>query len=192
MKIKWSKWKNNIPAQPLVSVIIPTKDRPEMLQEAVNSVLNQSYSYVEAVVINDAGCDVSHNLESFTDSSKISYLNLNNNSERSASRNYGISAANGHYIAYLDDDDIFYSNHIETLLSQLKKTKYKVAYTDSLMAQQSIQNGSYTTYKKTCYYSQDFDFENLLVDNYIPILCLMHEKNCLEKSGYFDTTNIYA
>jgi cellulose synthase/poly-beta-1,6-N-acetylglucosamine synthase-like glycosyltransferase len=65
MKIKWSKWKNNIPAQPLVSVIIPTKDRPEMLQEAVNSVLNQSYSYVEAVVINDAGCDVSHNLESF-------------------------------------------------------------------------------------------------------------------------------
>lgn len=187
MRVSWSKWLTERPETPLVSVVIPTKDRPEMLREAVESVLNQTYPHVEAVVINDAGLDVKKHLSTIPNSSKISYIHLLQNSERSIARNCGIALANGNYIAYLDDDDIFYPNHIETLLTPLRTKEHRVAYSDSLMAQQSIRNGKYITYKKTCYYSQDFDYQKLLVDNYIPILCLMHEKKCIEKSGYFDT-----
>ena len=158
-----------------------------MLREAVESVLNQTYPHIEAVVINDAGIDVQNQLASLQNSSKILYIHLLENSERSIARNCGIELASGNYIAYLDDDDIFYPNHVETLLNPLRTNGYKIAYSDSIMAQQSLQNGKYITYKKICHHSQDFDYKKLLTDNYIPILCLMHEKKCIEKAGYFDT-----
>jgi glycosyltransferase involved in cell wall biosynthesis len=186
MELSWSKWQTQRPENPLVSVIIPTKDRPNMLCEAVQSALNQTYPYVEVVVINDAGIDVRHKLTMIPKSSSITYVNLLHNSERSKSRNYGISIANGDYITYLDDDDIYYPNHIETLLGVLTSKKIDIAYTDSLMAQQSIHNNTHKTIRKICFYSHDFNFEKLLVDNYIPILCIMHKKKCIEKSGYFD------
>lgn len=186
MEVRWSKWRTEQSQAPLVSVIIPTKDRPEMLLEAVESALSQSYQNVEAVVINDGGHDVQHALYSLPNSSKITYIHLLQNFERSTARNCGLSLAHGQYIAYLDDDDIFYYNHIEIVLKQIMSSKYKVAYSDSLMAQQSSHNGKYKTYRKFCQYSKKFNYEQLLIDNYIPILCLVHEKKCLDKTGYFD------
>jgi len=182
-----SKWKTERPDKPLVSVIIPTKDRPAMLCDAVKSVLNQTYPFVEIVVINDAGCDVQNNLSAICDLSKITYVNLFKNFERSKCRNLGIMIARGDYITYLDDDDVYYSDHIETLIGSLTFNNYDVAYTDSLMANQSVQKNKYVTIRKIPTYSHDFSYEKLLIANYIPILCLMHKKNCIEKSGYFDT-----
>lgn len=186
MQLVRSKWQTEHLEKPLVSVIIPTKDRPAMLREAVASALTQTYPYIEVVVINDAGADVWHELATIYDSSKITYVTLLRNSERSKSRNYGITIANGDYITYLDDDDIFYPNHVETLLRSMDSKKYDIAYADSLMAQQSLHNNEYKTTKKICLYSHEFNYENLLVENYIPILCLMHKKKCIENSGYFD------
>jgi glycosyltransferase involved in cell wall biosynthesis len=186
MQLFRSKLQTDRAGKPLVSVIIPTKDRPAMLCDAVKSVLAQTYSPIEVVVINDAGCDVRNDLATIPDSSKITYINLLQNSERSKCRNCGIMLARGDYITYLDDDDIFYPNHIETLIVALTSNAYHVAYSDSIMAQQSILENNYTTTKKISFYSHDFNYEKLLVDNYIPILCVMHKKSCIEKSGYFD------
>ncbi len=174
--------------QPMVSVIIPTFNRPERLVEAVKSVLAQTYESVEVIVINDGGCDVETQLSSLSGSEKIVYLRLGANKERSHARNMGIKLSKGKYIAYLDDDDRFYENHIETLVSCLENSDCQVAYTDAHRVLQIKENGQYIRKDRDVPYSVDFNKEAILRQNYIPILCLMHAKSCVDRVGGFDET----
>ena len=171
---------------PIVSVIIPTYNRPERLVGAVKSVLAQTYEAIEVIVINDGGCDVEAKLSSLSGSEKIVYVRLGQNKERSHARNVGIKLSKGKYIAYLDDDDRFYVNHIETLVSRLEQSGEQVAYTDALRVLQVKENGQYILKDRDVPYSVDFNKEAILRQNYIPILCLMHAKTCIERVGGFD------
>lgn len=173
---------------PIVTVIIPTKDRPEMLAQAIQSVLNQTFTELEIIVVNDGGADVQSVISRLNTKGNIVYKKHDRTLDRSAARNTGIRAACGKYIAYLDDDDIYYPNHIETLVKFLENGEYKIAYTDAVMAQQEKQNGEYVTLHRSVPYSLDFDNDKILVSNCTPNLCLMHEKSCLDEVGLFDET----
>ena len=175
------------PAQvcPLVSVVVPTYNRPILLEDAILSICNQSFQNIEIVVVNDGGDDVSKVCEKFKDVS-IHYIEHDRNKGLAAARNTGINAAKGKYIAYLDDDDIFYPNHIETLIQLLEDTEYKVAYSDSYRAHFKIENGNYILTNKDLPYSFDFDPKRILVENYVPVLCFIHEKACIDEIGFFD------
>jgi glycosyltransferase involved in cell wall biosynthesis len=174
--------------QPIVSVIIPTKDRPEMLAQAIQSVLNQTFTELEIIIVNDGGVDVQSVISRLNTKGNIVYKKHDRALDRSAARNTGIRAACGKYIAYLDDDDNYYPNHIETLVKFLENSEYKIAYTDAVMAQQEKQNGEYVTINRSVPYSLDFDKDKILVSNCTPNLCLMHEKSCLDEVGLFDET----
>jgi GT2 family glycosyltransferase/Flp pilus assembly protein TadD len=173
---------------PLVSVIIPTLNRPAMLDEAIQSVLRQTFPDFEIIVINDAGVDVGNVIEKYNPKRQIIYLQHNSNRGMAAARNTGIKVARGKYIAYLDDDDVYYPDHLETLINFLESSEYKVAYTDAFRAFQTFQNGQYITIKKDVPYSFDFDYERILKENFIPVLCIIHEKSCLDSVGMFDET----
>jgi tetratricopeptide (TPR) repeat protein len=106
----------------------------------------------------------------------------------SAARNTGIRKARGKYIAYLDDDDTYYPNHLNTLINYLENSEFKIAYTDAYRAHQVKQNGKYVTTHKDLPLSLDFDYNKILYENFVPVLCFMHEKQCLDKAGDFDET----
>jgi glycosyltransferase involved in cell wall biosynthesis/radical SAM superfamily enzyme YgiQ (UPF0313 family) len=178
---------NNMLTLPIISVIVPTHNRPEMLKEAIQSILDQTFQDFEIIVINDAGQDVSAVIQEFN-SQKIKYISHETNKGLAAARNTGISSATGKYIAYLDDDDIFYPNHLETLFTFLQNSGEKVAYTDSVRAFQRIEGDRYVTYQKDTPYSYDFDYDRIYYENFIPVLCFMHEKNCFDVCGMFDET----
>lgn len=174
---------------PLVSVIIPTYNRPDLLERAVNSVLNQTLADVEIIVVNDAGEPVEallHRLDAGR--GQILSVRAARNGGRGAVRNLGLKLASGKYIAYLDDDDYYYPGHLDVLSSFLERTGEKVAYTDSLNAVQQMRNGQWETVETHLYYSYDFDYDHIFINNYIPTLCIMHARECLEKSGLFDET----
>lgn len=171
---------------PLVSVIIPTYNRPEMLAGAIQSVLNQTYDNYEIIVINDCGVTVENIVSSLNENGKILYIKHCSNKGISATRNTGIRNAMGKYIAYLDDDDIFYPNHIEILLSHLETTNSKVAYTDAHKAIQVWSKDSYFTAEKIVSYSRDFDYNRILIENFIPAPCVMHRKECFDNVNMFD------
>jgi len=171
---------------PLVSVIIPTYNRPGMLKEAILSVLSQTYQNFEIIVVNDAGEDVKDVVNSLNSEGNIVYLQHTENKGLPAARNTGIKVAKGKYIAYLDDDDIYYPNHIETLIEFLEKTGFKIAYTDSYHTTQSWLNNEYVTTSKNVKYSYDFDRKKLLISNYFPVINVMHRKDILEETGLFD------
>jgi len=171
---------------PRVSVIVPTYNRPEKLVEALRSILNQSYQSFEVIVVNDCGADVG-GLISFLDlKHQITYVRHDKNRDRAAARNSGIKLARGKYIAYLDDDDIFYADHLETLVSFLETKGCKVAYSDARRVHQVKENGNDIGKERDQPYSRDFDQDQILVNNFIPTLCLMHDRSCLDEVGLFD------
>jgi glycosyltransferase involved in cell wall biosynthesis len=92
-------------AVPLVSVVIPTHDRARLLRRALISALAQTHLRIDVVVVDDVSTDDTPRIvEEFQDS-RIRYIRHETNRGGAAARNTGIRAANGKYIAFLDDDD---------------------------------------------------------------------------------------
>ena len=172
--------------RPLVSVIVPTYNRPEMLAGCLRSILHQTYPNVEIIVVNDGGVDVKKIIDSLNQQNTITFLEHPANQGMAAARNTGIAVARGKYLAYLDDDDAYLPHHIETLVSFLENNDGKVAYTDAHRAHIKNINGRDTVQRRDLPYSIDFDSDRMLIQNYIPTLCVMHEKNCLDATGSFD------
>jgi glycosyltransferase involved in cell wall biosynthesis len=171
---------------PLVSVIVATYNRPETLPDCLRSILGQTYPNIEIVVINDAGIDVKENIDSLNVKGNIKYVEHPINRGLAAARNTGIVTAKGKYIAYLDDDDIYYPEHIEILVGVLEGCDYRVAYTDANRGHQRTVDGRRIVTKRDVPYSYDFDFDHILTRNFIPVPCLLHEKSCLDDVGDFD------
>ncbi|WP_298438394.1 glycosyltransferase [Geobacter sp.] len=188
--MEWEGFEEERPAPksgtslPLVSVIVPTYNRPDMLPDTLRSILAQSYPHIEIVVVNDAGEDVERLVKEVAPGAV--YLRHERNKGLAGARNTGIRHAAGKYIAYLDDDDLFYPGHVETLVTFLEGSDFRVAYTDSYRAFQSQASGRYEVVRREVAHGVDFDYDRILVDNFVPVLCFMHEKRCIEESGYFD------
>lgn len=104
-----------------VSVVTPTYNRGEVIDRAVQSVLNQSYKNYEIIVVDDASTDNTLEvINSFTDP-RIRYLRHEENKGGAAARNTGIKAANGKYIAFLDSDDEWVKTKLERQLHVLNE-----------------------------------------------------------------------
>ena len=108
----------NVAAGPLVSVYIPTHNRAELVRRAIESVLNQSYSNIEVLVVNDGSRDET---QTVLDSLCLQYPRVKifqHTQPRGAcaARNLAIEKACGKFITGLDDDDEFLPNRIESFL----------------------------------------------------------------------------
>lgn len=168
----------------LISIIIPTLNRFNLLIRAIESIFTQSYSNYEILLINDGGESIDNILENFNYNTKLKLFNLEKNYGRAYARNFGIKQAKGEYLCYLDDDDIFYPEHLETLVKALEKNQtFKIAYTASYMTELDSSNN---IVQKKEFISEKFDYDSLLVIGYIPILSVLHHRDCIEKVGYFD------
>lgn len=165
-----------------VSIIIPTFNRPEMLRHAIQSAVNQRYKNIEIIVINDAGCNVKSIIAEFADP-RIHYIQNTTNLGVSASRNIGIQHATGKYIAYLDDDDRFHSDHINVLVNALHLSGFKFAYTDTFHV---IQDEQFVPVRRRRFQSRAVDRESILIRTPFYPICACHEKSCLDLSGGFD------
>ena len=172
---------------PVVSVLIPTFNRPRYLSEALASALRQSYRNLQIIVINDGGEDVSDIINSFNDS-RIVFINRKENRGKASSLNEALIRAGGEYIAYLDDDDLFYPNHIETLVNALEnETDCLVAYSDLYKVYCKVMpDGSRQVLSKVVEVSRDFDRFFMLYFNHVLHPSLMHRRDVLQKTGLYN------
>jgi glycosyltransferase involved in cell wall biosynthesis len=108
--------KNN----PLISCIIPTKNRPELVQQAIGSVLAQSYRNIEIIVIDDSTNDETKRILSSFET-QIRYIKNENSRGAPYSRNIGLIEAKGDVIAFLDDDDQWFTDKIKIQLGYLDR-----------------------------------------------------------------------
>lgn len=98
---------------PKVSIIIPTYNRATLIKEAINSVLQQTYSDFEILVVDDGSTDNTKEVMTEIENEKVQYIQLDRNYGACHARNVGIEKASGIYIAFQDSDDIWYRNKLE-------------------------------------------------------------------------------
>ena len=109
--------------QPLVSVIIPTYNRAELIRRAIDSVLAQSYKNWEIIVVDDNSQDnTAKVIQEIVDQGQlIQYHRHSTNLGGSAARNTGIKQAQGEYVAFLDSDDVWLRLKLELQLNAIPK-----------------------------------------------------------------------
>lgn len=98
--------------KPFFSVVIPAYNRAYILPRTIQSVMNQSFSNWELIVVDDGSKDNTREVVSSIKDERIRYV-YQNNAERSAARNHGARLSAGTYICFLDSDDEFLPEHLQ-------------------------------------------------------------------------------
>jgi len=172
---------NNPVNQPPVSIIVRSMARPS-LTEALDSIAMQTYPCIEAIVVNAHG--LSHPpLDENCGRFPLYLVEQGKPLGRSAAANAGLAAAHGHYVGFLDDDDILFPQHTSVLVEALQRQrKARVAYSgvrmiayrpDGCVGLDTLLN-------------QPFHLPSLRAQNYIPIHAVLFERTLMEAGCRFD------
>ena len=109
---------------PAVSVIIPTHNRDWLISETIAYVLGQSYDNFEIIVVDNGSTDNTQSVVESIADDRIKYIYQADSGSPARPRNTGIAAATGRYIAFLDDDDVWYPKKLEHVVSAFESTPY--------------------------------------------------------------------
>lgn len=107
---------------PLISVIVPTYNRAGMIKKTLYSLLNQSYTNFEIIVVDDGSTDDTEERVKEVRDARITYYKKKNE-ERAVARNFGASLANGDYVNFFDSDDIALNNHLQEAAATIQKNQ---------------------------------------------------------------------
>lgn len=118
-------------SEDFVSVIIPTYKRPTNLKNAIESVLNQTYTQIELIIVDDndpgdAKEETAKVVEYFLKDNRVRYISHDKNINGATARNTGLMASKGKYIGFLDDDDIYLPEKVEFCVKRLKNSSSKI------------------------------------------------------------------
>ena len=176
---------------PKVSVITRTHGQAQKhLENAILSVLNQTYKNIEHIIVEDRtdfGKDIVDSVAAKY-GNRISYVK-SDGVGRSHCGNYGASQATGDYLCWLDNDDVFYADHIETLVRGLNKTDNAVcSYSLAWDALSDTNNGRIeeTKFLLPALHNQPYDKQRLLTENFIPIQAIIFKKSLFDLYGGFE------
>ena len=173
----------SINEQPLVTVYIPTFNRLELLQRAVESVCNQTYKNLEIIVVDDCSTDGTQKYlaQLAKEDSRVRYFLKEKNSGACVSRNIAIENATGEFITGLDDDDYFEIDRIQIFTSNkglLKK--YAFLYSNySIINTRGIFKSKADIFKP-----KTIKYRDLLSNNYINNQIFV--KTSVLKENYFN------
>lgn len=184
----------------LISVIIPTYNRFNYLLNTIKSVKDQTYKNIEIIVINDCSTEKEYYNYNW-EKNRIKIIHLPKNSKKIFGygcvgyvRNEGLKKATGEYIAFCDDDDIWFPKKIELQLKAMKKNNCKMSSTDGL-----IGKGIYDIKKKYKKYNAEkyyykfknnkipkiWDLKFLKKHNFMITSSVILDKNILDKINGF-------
>lgn len=178
---------------PFFSVVIPLYNKENFVAATINSVLDQKFTDFEVIIVNDVSTDSSlAKAEEFVDS-RIKIINHPVNKGLSASRNTGIKNAAAKYIAFLDADDLWKPEFLETIRdlitdypgAGLFATKYEEVHSNGIIKE--IPPRQYISVKGLL----DF-FSASLGKLPVSFSSLCIRRDVFENSGYFDETITYA
>lgn len=174
--------------KPLVSLIVRTHKRPKILKEALQSILYQTYSNWEVIVAEDGGETAKEVVASFNDE-RIRYIPSKESIGRSATGNRALAEAKGDFLNFLDDDDYFFPDHLETLVNYLLYTRSDAAYAigiEAYTSQSSQHKNGYKIERYNMPLFTEFSRFTMATMNFLPIQTVLFKKELYEKYGGFN------
>ena len=177
------------PPRPLVSILIRTVDRGAWLREALASCANQTYPNLEVVVIEDGPETSRAIVEEFAGRLAIRYRATGARGGRAKAGNLALAEARGEWLNFLDDDDLFFADHVEVLVDAVQQAKVPGAYALAWETQTEFLDRQHARYEEVFHLTrhyQRFDRLTLWHHNYLPIQAVLFHRRLYEKYGGFD------
>lgn len=166
---------------PLISVVVPTYNHAHFLALALQSVIEQTYQNWEIIIVDNHSTDNTDEVVKQFDSYNLRIFKINNNGIIGASRNVGIKAAKGDWIAFLDSDDIWYKEKLKKSVDAiLDNPNINVICTDELMVNKVTREEQILHHGPYC---PDFYRTLLISGNRLSTSATMVKKSFLEKKG---------
>ena len=171
---------------PLVSIILPTFNRADVISRAIESVINQTYSNYELIIVDDGSSDnTSAIVSKYT--SGVKYIKQLNSGVSSA-RNTGIRSSSGKYIAFIDSDDAWHAEKLELQIKFFQdhsQSNIAIVCTDANFI--DMNGNEFVRIRKlqrksTCV----LDFMTLLKDPYLGLPTVMLDAGCVSRDNVFD------
>ncbi len=169
---------NNRSDTPEVTIITPCYNSSRYITECIQSVLNQSFSDWEMIIVDDNSRDSTLDVISKVSSheNRIKVLELDKNVGPSKARNIGFDNSNGKFIAFLDSDDIWYPEKLEYQVNYMNKNKYSFTYT---YYDKVDENGK--SLGQVVKPASKLTYHELLKSNQIGCLTVMYDTQALGK-----------
>ena len=166
--------------EPLVSVIMPTYNRKNIIQKAIKSVLNQSYQNFELIIIDDGSTDSTAGLLKSINDKRVKIFNNNKNRGCSYSRNVGLKNAEGDIIMYLDSDNEWDLEYVKTMVGAF----IELPDADALYSGQYL----YKDFDSKPYAVRFASYNKSLLHNhnFIDLNCFCHKRHILNQIDGFD------
>ncbi len=170
--------------KPRISVVIPTYNREELITEAIDSVLAQTYRDFEIIVVDDGSRDrTSDRVAQYGD--RITY-HVQENCGVAAARNAGIRLSQGEFVCFLDSDDLWKPQKLATQI------RFADAHPEYALLSTELQgfdaDGKVGGRRKAEMYTirNGLVIEDLLFGNWIQTSTVMLRRDCLDEAGWFD------
>jgi glycosyltransferase involved in cell wall biosynthesis len=166
---------------PTVSIIIPCYNRELFICDAIDSALNQTYSNIEIVVVNDGSTDNTHEIIISKYIDKIKYIQQKN-SGASFARNLAIKSSIGEWILTLDSDDYISPNYVSDAIEKIKDKKTLVT-ARAFIVDDKLNGNSY--YPDISIFNKTINLESMINQNQV-ITSSLFSKELWEKAGGYN------
>lgn len=164
----------------LVSIVVPVYNAERFLDETINTVLNQTYTNWELILVNDCSTDNSVNVIKKYKDKRIKLINNKTNSKAAISRNNGITKAKGRYICFLDADDLWDNKKLEKQVNFIKEKDCAFSFTGYEFADENGKpNG------KKVFIPEKIDYSQALKNTTIWTSTVMFDMNKLSKEDIY-------
>lgn len=172
---------------PFFSVIIPLYNKEPFIADTLNSVLSQTFPDFEIIIVNDGSTDAGEEKVLQFKDPRIRYY-IRENKGVAAARNLGITLANAPYIAFLDYDDLWYPDFLQTMHRNIGRFPEQKVFSAAIEIEtaKNIIPAQYSI-KKTGYVEVVDFFGASSKEAVIWTSAAVLHKTVFEKSGYFDT-----
>lgn len=171
-----------------VSVIIPTYNREKTILRALQSVLDQTYTNIEVLVIDDGSTDGTAEIINGVEDERIKYILLSQNGGPSNARNVGAQMAETEWIAFQDSDDCWHKNKLEVQMEYSKEhPEYSMIY---CIYNAILNNGEQiqVPMESTCNLMEGNIVKTLLQKNVIGAPTVVAKRTVFLECGGFDTS----
>jgi GT2 family glycosyltransferase len=180
----------SVDGMPLVSILIRTHRRPQWLREALMSVERQTWPHIEIVVVED-GPDLSRRMleiEFAHLKSRLRYVATGTAVGRARAGNLALSLARGEWLNFLDDDDLLYADHVESLLAVARAEQVPGVYGIGWEVPTEVDSEQPLRYREHDWllrFQMPFNHATLWVENFMPIQTVLFHRRLYERHGGF-------
>jgi glycosyltransferase involved in cell wall biosynthesis len=174
---------------PLISVLVRTHKRGPFLRQALTTIAHQTHRPIEVIVVEDGSSEGHAVCEEFKQRLDIAYHALQPAAGRSVAGNLALQKARGEWLCFLDDDDVFFADHLEVLLQTVREHSVKGAYALAWRTTTRVLDATIPTYVEQSWDripDEAFSRVTMWHHNFMPIQAVLFHRSLHDTYGGFE------